>query len=237
MNAVVPILGWALAIASSVAVWPQAIRALRTRDVTGLSLLATMAGACTVLAWCAYTLAIGDLPAFGSSIGPLAAWLVVLGVMCGVGVRGARRCVAGILALALVGAIVLARLGGDVVGWIGFLAAIGSIGWALPQLWTALRRGDLSGVSALAFGLIALESLGWLAYAAFTETMAYVPGSAVQLVAAAIIALQATRSHRRLRRGQLAVVSVSQPGQPGPVPGRSLHPQRPEPDRGRPAGC
>ncbi len=205
----VPIFGWALAIASSVAVWPQAIRALRTRDVTGLSLLATMAGACTVLAWCAYTLAIGDLPAFGSSAGPLAAWLVVLAVMISVGVRGARRCVAGILGLALVSAALLWLLGRDVVGWIGLLAALGSVGWSLPQLWTALRRSDLSGVSTLAFGLIALESFGWLAYAAFTETLAYVPGSAVQLVAAAIIALQASRAHRRNGRAQLVLSRVS----------------------------
>jgi uncharacterized protein with PQ loop repeat len=209
MDAMVPVFGWALAIASSVAVWPQAIRALRTRDVTGLSLLAAMAGACTVLAWCAYTLAIGDLPAFGSSVGPLAAWLVVLAVMCSVGIRGARRCVAAIVALALAVVMLLALLGRDVVGWIGVLASIGSIGWALPQLWTALRRSDLSGVSVLAFGLIALESLGWLAYAALTQTPAYVPGSAVQLVAAAVIALQAARAHRRNRPGHLAAVGAA----------------------------
>lgn len=200
----VPIFGWALAIASTAAVWPQAIRALRTRDVTGLSLLGAMAGACTVLVWCAYTLAIGDLPAFGSSVGPLTAWLVVLAVMSQVGVHGARRCLAGLVALALASAMMLALLGRDVVGWLGVLAALGSVGWALPQLWTALRRSDLSGVSALAFGLIALESLGWLAYATFTKTLAYVPGSTVQLVAAAVIALQAARAHRRSDRERLA---------------------------------
>jgi uncharacterized protein with PQ loop repeat len=187
---IVSLIGWTLAVAATVTTAPQAWRIIRYRETAGVSVATTTAGITTMTAWTIYTAELRDIPALASSIGPLVAWTITL-----VGLSWIRRqpqlVFYGVAAVSLTVAM-------SSFGLARSIAVTGSVLWALPQLRIVLRGGDIRGVSALAYALIAVENAGWVFYAAGTGTWAYAIAPLVQGPAAAVIAWRTTRSQSRL---------------------------------------
>ena len=78
------LIGWALAIASTLTELPQSIKLFRSRDSEGVSTITVALAAVTMAVWSAYTFQLRDWPALGSSLGPLLAWggsLVLLSII------------------------------------------------------------------------------------------------------------------------------------------------------------
>ena len=185
-EALITTLGWILAIGATVTTAPQAIRIFRTRETAGVSVTAAAAGVATMTAWSYFTAGIGDIPALASSLAPLLTWAFTL-----VGVAWIRRA-----PLILLYGLIAAGAAFFVcsAGFAQQLAVTGSIFWTLPQLRVALRDTNLSGVSVLAYGLVAAENVGWILYASGTGTWAYAIAPLVQGPAAAVIAYRTSRS-------------------------------------------
>lgn len=190
----ITMLGWVLAVAATVTAAPQAWRILRHRRTSGVSLTTCSLGVGTMTAWCWFTASIGDLPALGSSLGPLICWS---GCVYGLYRTGTGRRALGVTALVVV-AVLLACAG----GLAPTVAVAGSLSWALPQVLSVLRGGDLSGVSTLAYLFISVENAGWVAYAVGTSTWEYAIAPLVQGPAALIIALRALHD-TRTRSGEV----------------------------------
>jgi|LauGreDrversion4_1035100.scaffolds.fasta_scaffold00513_5 uncharacterized protein with PQ loop repeat len=186
------VVGWSLAIASTVTAWPQAVKLARTRNTNGISVRSVALATLTMVAWSAYTIRIGDVPAAASSVGPLSAWGTTLLLLIACKVPGAGRFALVTIAVSL---IVIAVVFTPYWWIIGGAAAAGSAGWALPQLRTAFTTENLEGVSVTAFAAMAVENIGWIVYAVLTSTPAYAVGSSIQAPATAIIALKAARSY------------------------------------------
>ena len=184
-----PFVGWILAVATVLTVLPIPLRLWRLRRADGVSHVGAATATVTMAAWCGYTLDRGDLPAFASSAGPLLAWSAASVAL--VVIRRDRR--SRLLLIATVGAVALVALAPVAVQ--GTLAVAGSVAWCLPQLRLALSATPLQGVSAVGYGLIALENAGWVLYAALTGTWAYAIAPVVQGPSSAFIALRALR-HR-----------------------------------------
>jgi uncharacterized protein with PQ loop repeat len=181
-------LGWVLALAATVTAAPQAWRILRHRTTTGVSTTTCALGVGTMSAWSWFTASIGDLPALGSSLGPLLCWSVC--------VYGLYRYGPGRRALALTAGVELVVLLVCFAGFASSLAVAGSLSWALPQAIAAVRGADLSGVSATAYLLIAVENAAWVLYALLTGTWEYAVAPLVQGPTSLLIARRAIRSHR-----------------------------------------
>ena len=199
-------LGWSLAVAATLTAWPQAIRALRGGDIRGIDANTVTTAIATMAAWTAYTAYLHDVPAIVSSVGPLLAWMLVLFALLAAESPGIRR--AGCVSLAAAAFVTILVLTGY-ANLVGAAAAIGSAAWALPQLVTVLRRVPLSGVSVAAYSALAIENLGWVAYAAGTGIAAYAIGPLVQAPAAAVIAWRARQWHRRSEAMTLHPSAVS----------------------------
>lgn len=166
------LLGWVLAVAATVTAAPQAVRVLRTRTVEGISPFTCVLGVATMTAWTWFTVSIADIPAVASSVGPLLCWSACVWGLHRYGAEGRilRLCGA---AGALTGLLCFAGLAGTV-------AVTGSLCWALPQAYTALRAKDLSGVSRTAYLLLTAENAGWILYAVATSTWQYAVAPLVQ---------------------------------------------------------
>jgi len=189
-------LGWSLAIAATLTAWPQTVKIIKTKNVTGVNPYTTMTASITMVAWSLYAGRLGDIPALSSALGPLAAWGVTLTLLVKHRTPGARHALAATLgSAAILGAL------GTSSHWtlLAWICGIGSASWALPQLVTAASRTELTGVSVTAYVAMTLENIGWIAYAYLTHTPAYAVGAAVQTPILAYIAL---RAHRQQRYGQ-----------------------------------
>jgi uncharacterized protein with PQ loop repeat len=188
LSTLVTTLGWILALGATVTTAPQTIRIFRTRETAGVSVTAAAAGVATMTAWSYFTADIGDIPALASSLAPLLTWVGTL-----VGVALVRR-----TPIVVLYGVIAAGISFFVcsAGFAQQLAVAGSIFWTLPQLRVALRDTNLSGVSVLAYGLVAAENVGWVLYAAGTGTWAYAIAPLVQGPAAAVIAYRTARSRQ-----------------------------------------
>jgi len=190
---VTSIIGWSLALASTITAWPQAIKLARTRNTSGVDLRSVSLAALTMVAWSVYTLRIEDLPALASSLGPLTAWCATLFFLIWCKVKRAKLSAFILIFLS----VIIVAISYSSLWWVvGTSAALGSACWALPQLRTAFVAEDLKGVSVSTYAALAVENLGWIIYAFLTSTPAYAVGSSVQAPATAIIALKAFRSRR-----------------------------------------
>ena len=78
-----------------------------------------------------------------------------------------------------------------------YAAVLGSLTWVLPQTYKSIKTRDLSGVSASAYALVALENLAWIVYAVGTRTVAYAIAPLVQAPLSAVIAYRAATSHAK----------------------------------------
>ncbi len=168
---------------------PQVVRLFKSGDATGISVPTVALATATMLLWCIYTFSEADWPAFGSSLGPLCAWALILGWLL---LAGFSRLLGWSLAAAVVFVGVFSAAGVSHIG-----AATGSLLWALPQAYQSVTAKDLRGVSALAYFAIAAENLGWIVYAAGTGRWAYAVAPFVQAPLAVLIASRAAAANRR----------------------------------------
>ena len=204
MHLITSLLGWSLAVASTVTALPQAIHLLKTRSFAGVHISTPTIAMVTMLNWCLYTGQIHDIPALFSSIGPLIAWSTSLTLLAILGAPRARTALLGSIALCVL-LTTLSITGIIPVGVFGSLSAIGSCTWALPQLIKLLRKPgkDLTGVSSLAYTALGLEDAAWILYAILTKTPAYAVAPIIQLPACLIIAFHA-RAFHSLKRSKAA---------------------------------
>lgn len=188
MSPAILALGSFLAVVATVTAWPQPIRIIRTKVISGISAQTILLALITMQAWCGYTLRLRDWPAFVSSVGPLTAWLCTLILLQLHGHQQARK----FLRLALFsGATILVITCGPWWNVLGYGAGLGSMVWAIPQLRGALKSEHLHGVSVAGYFLLTLEDLGWIVYATTTSVFAYALGPLIQGPACALIAWHA----------------------------------------------
>lgn len=179
------ILGWALALASTLTVMPQTIKLLRSRNSEGVSTVTVALAATTMGVWSTYTYQLRDWPALGSSLGPLLAWgtsLILLSIINKSWKIMILTVVVSLLLLPILPLVVL-----------GICAAFGSSLWALPQLKVALSKVPLTGVSSLAYLFIAIENLGWIAYGILTGHLMYIVAPIIQAPVALLIAIKSRK--------------------------------------------
>ena len=188
LDTVVVALGWVLAVVATVTAAPQAVKIIRFKDTTGVSVGTCAAGLATMVAWTYYTVGLRDWPAVGSSIGALAAWATTL-----IGLIILRRDPRAVLAG--LGAVLFA-LAISLAGFSGLTAVVGSCLWALPQLRVVFQGGALHGVSAVAYAVLAAENVGWIFYSWGTGHWAYAFGPLIQGPACALICWRTIRSYR-----------------------------------------
>lgn len=179
--------GWALAVASTLTVAPQAVRLARTGNSAGVSSTSAALGFATMLSWCHYTATIKDVPALASSLGPVVVWGYIASWVL---LKQHTRAVSLQAAAAVSVAVFAAYFGVS-----QYAAVLGSLTWVLPQTYKSIKTRDLSGVSAIAYALVALENLAWIVYAVGTRTVAYAIAPLVQAPLSAIIAYRAATSH------------------------------------------
>lgn len=179
--------GWALAVASTLTVAPQAVRLARTGNSAGVSATSAALGFATMLSWCHYTATIKDVPALASSLGPAAVWGYILSWVL---LKEHSRTVSVQAGAAVSIAIIAAYFGVS-----QYAAVLGSLTWVMPQTYKSIKTRDLTGVSATAYSLVALENLAWIVYAVGTRTAAYAIAPLVQAPLSAIIAYRAFTSH------------------------------------------
>jgi len=178
--------GWALAVASTLTVAPQAVRLARTGNSAGVSATSAALGFATMLSWCHYTATIKDIPALASSLGPAAVWGFVLSWVL---IKEHTRSVSLQAAAAVSVALVASYLGLS-----QYAAVLGSLTWVVPQTYKSIKSRDLTGVSATAYSLVALENVAWIIYAIGTRTVAYAVAPLVQAPLSAVIAYRAATS-------------------------------------------
>jgi uncharacterized protein with PQ loop repeat len=162
----VPVLG-TLAVGLSIAfAWPQAVRARRAHDVSGISAPSTLLLVLTSTTWLGYGLAIGDLAVIAGNGVALTAAAVTLAVLI-------RRDAVGdapLLPLVAAWAVVLASLlaAATALGWgsapVGMFGAVLGISMTIPQAWRASRGHGTGGVSLLTHLLLMAVMATWLLY-------------------------------------------------------------------------
>jgi uncharacterized protein with PQ loop repeat len=181
--------GWSLAVASTLTVAPQAVRLARTGNSAGVSATSAALGFATMLSWCHYTATIKDVPALASSLGPAVVWGFVLSWVL---IKEHTRSVSLQAAIAVSVAIIASYLGLS-----QYAAVLGSLTWVMPQTYRSIKARDLTGVSATAYSLVALENVAWIIYAVGTRTVAYAVAPLVQAPLSAVIAYRAATSHAK----------------------------------------
>ena len=154
------ILGALAAGSSLLFVWPQVVRLIRTRDIDGVSVPATLWAMVGYVLWVAYGLP--ERLAFvviANAQAVVGFALVVL--LCNRQQRVSRTVWQGAGCGAVMVLIVAVGLPSPAVGALAIVA--GASGF-VPQAIVAVRDPDLSGLSLSTYLLIALSSTVWAAY-------------------------------------------------------------------------
>jgi len=200
---IIATLGWALAIAATFTAMPQLIHLAKGNRV-GIEPLTPTIACVTMVSWIIFTAAKQDLPAFASSLGPLIIWAITLALLSYHKVPNWK--LALILALSLTLALSIFRFFSIIpISLFGTLSAIGSILWGIPQFIKVLRHRkiDLSGVSSLAYLLLALEGAAWILYSIGTGIIQYALAPTVQLPLFIAIAYYSWESKRKIKNSFL----------------------------------
>ena len=184
------ILGWSLAIASTLTILPTPIKLYRKNSSAGLSLLTCFMATVAMLAWCFYTFSLRDYPALASSFGPLICWFTAICILA----LKYRQSKAVIYLVALIPITALLLLLPKNLQ--GVVAVTGSLLWAIPQLKKAITLNDLAGVSVLSYLFVALENLAWVIYAVLTTHYAYAYAPLLQGPVAVVIVLKALKNKK-----------------------------------------
>ena len=179
------ILGWSLAVASTLTILPTPVKLYRKNSSAGVSLFTCFLATIAMLAWCFYTFSLRDYPALASSLGPLICWFATISILSTKYKQS--KAIAYLIALIPITALLI-LLPTKVQG---VIAVTGSLLWAIPQLKKAITHNDLSGVSILSYLFVALENLAWVVYALLTTHYAYAYAPMLQGPLAVLIAVKA----------------------------------------------
>ena len=186
------LIGYSLAIASTLTVIAIPIKLFVSKNRSGVSYFTSTLAFYSMVCWAGYTMDLGDIPAYFSSLGPLVCWALSLVAMAFT--YETRKVYWLILSLLIItSSLVVVRLNPSLLG---VLAVSGSLCWSLPQLRKAFKARDLSGVSSTGYALIFLENLGWVVYALLTKHYAYALAPLVQGPSALYIAFKARKQLR-----------------------------------------
>lgn len=187
------IIGYSLALASTLTVVMVPIKLFKTRNSHGVSFLTSVFAFYSMVFWTGYTAQLGDIPAYFSSIGPLICWgLSLVGIALS---RGVRKLPLSILSILVVlSSLIIIELPTNILAP---FAVGGSLFWALPQLRKAIKDSDLTGVSSISYFAIFLENLGWVIYAILTTHLSYAIAPLFQGPVAFLIALKAKKKQSR----------------------------------------
>lgn len=83
------------------------------------------------------------------------------------------------------------------------------VAMVVPQMASTFRDRAVGGVSALSWGMTALACFGWLIYGVRTEEMPQIPGNALIVLGASIIALAVPAEVSVLQRSAAACAAAS----------------------------
>lgn len=146
--------------------WPQAWRAARADDVSGISAPTTLLLICTSTTWLLYGLAVADASLIaGNGVTMLAAMLTLAVVL--------RRSVERPAALAplLVAWLAVLTIVALVAGAldlgpapVGVLGAVLGVTMSIPQAWRITRGHGTEGVSLATYVLLMAVMTSWLVY-------------------------------------------------------------------------
>jgi uncharacterized protein with PQ loop repeat len=83
---------------------------------------------------------------------------------------------------------------------LAYLGAVLGIGMVIPQVVRTIRHPDLTGVSAMAWGLTALSCLTWFAYGLRTAAIPQLPGNVFLVTGAVTVVMLVPAAYSRRRR-------------------------------------
>lgn len=168
-------------VLDSAFMWPQALKMIRTRDISGVSALTWAFGLIFSVAWAVYAWHVQMWALMGSNVACAAA----AGVAVGQGTRlgwprlYASGTVAGVGASVLLVAV-------SPVALVTVLA-VGAVLFAVPQFVAIVRSPSVSGVSAATWWLNILVSSSWLTVGAYEGAMGVAGANAVSILALAAV--------------------------------------------------
>lgn len=161
---------------------PQLFRLIGSRDPHGVS-VDTASTSCVIsFGWTTYGLFTSQLPVatatFSSAV--VFAGIACVGLVLGRGLGEIKT--APLWYLVLLGALVLG--GTDALGVVlAFSVLVGN----LPQIVTAFRESDLSGLSPATWAFSMADGTVWLLYALFANDLAILSYGILQLVTSSVI--------------------------------------------------
>jgi uncharacterized protein with PQ loop repeat len=185
------VLAWLAAGLSVARMLPQFVALWSTRDTGGVSFATLSIASSGSMLWVGWSAAAGEWASFCASllgcVFPLASAAAFW--------RASREA-------RLVAAIAVLVVVSGVVGWLypslsGWLGVALSSTLALPQLWSSVTAGDLSGVSRPTWVLVAATAATWGVYGIGVRQWVLVIPSAVNFPAALAILARVTSARRR----------------------------------------
>lgn len=181
--------GWLATLLGVSFAWPQALRAMRSSDLSGLSPLTQALMVVTSASWVAYGVSIPDpIMVFSNAVAGVA--VVVTTVALVRSGHLARELLGGVVvAWAVVMTSLLFGIGGVAAGLLG--AALG-MAMTVPQA-AALRRGQVpTGVSPATYALLAGTMSCWLLYGLLRDDLVIMAPNvvAVPIVVTVCVMLQ-----------------------------------------------
>ncbi|MEZ5136578.1 MAG: SemiSWEET family transporter [Acidimicrobiales bacterium] len=141
--------------------WPQAVDAVRSPDVSGVSTVTATLMVLVGLSWLAYGVGVADPMVIVANLVMLSATLVIAGALA------RRRALAWRATATVVAVWALAIAAATVVWGTTGPAVVGSIvgiGMGVPQAVHAVRSGSVAGVAISSYVLLALLQGTWLLY-------------------------------------------------------------------------
>lgn len=187
------ILGAAAAASSLLFVWPQVVRLVRTGDVDGVSVPATLWASVAYVLWMIY----GGRE--GLPFVVLANLQATVGFLLVVVLAARRRPEPPVVwAAAATGAVLLATAAlAAPTAAVGAMAIVAGSSGFVPQTIVALREDDLSGLSITTYLLIALSTSVWAAYGIAEADPFLVAPTVLILPCALLIAARIRLTSRR----------------------------------------
>ncbi|MEY4400808.1 MAG: hypothetical protein RL072_673 [Actinomycetota bacterium] len=173
-------------------IWPQVFRIYRRHSIEGLSATTVLVGLVNPIFWTVFGYSTGrTLAVFANSNVGIAFVLIAFQM-------ARRRGINPVLAVALfVSTVVYCLVMNEVSPYVvGVSGLIVSTPMFLPQLWTAVRKSELYGVSAWSNVLFSVQCVFWLVYGLEVKEWLYIYPNAILLPCGVIIAWRVIRSRR-----------------------------------------
>ena len=173
-------------------IWPQVFRIYRRHSIEGLSATTVLVGLVNPIFWTVFGYSTGrTLAVFANSNVGIAFVLIAFQM-------ARRKGINPVLAVALfVSTVVYCLVMNEVSPYVvGVSGLIVSTPMFLPQLWTAVRKSELYGVSAWSNVLFSVQCVFWLVYGLEVKEWLYIYPNAILLPCGVIIAWRVIRSRR-----------------------------------------